>query len=512
MREALATMTSDLVHGTDAIAITGVSCRLPQASDPGAFWELLRAGRSAITEVPPDRWDPDAVLPDEDERHRDGLRHGGFLDRVDAFDAAFFGISPREAVAIDPQQRLFAELAWEALEDAGIVPETLRSTATGVMVGAIAADYAALAQRGGAITQHSLPGLNRGVIANRVSYALGLRGPSLAVDTAQSSSLVAVHLAVESLRKGECTLALAGGVALNFAPESAEVAGRFGGLSPDGRCFTFDARANGYVRGEGGGVVVLKPLVDAVRDGDTVYGVILGSALNNDGATDGLTVPSAEAQAAVARQACDDAGVDPAQVRYVELHGTGTPTGDPLEAAGVGAAYGSARPAGSPVLVGSAKTNVGHLEGAAGIVGLIKTALSIRAPGDPGEPELRAAAPPHRPRGAEPARPDRVRPVAGRAAAGRGELLRRGRDELPRRARRGTGRGCAGGFGERRAGDPAGAVAGVRTYRGGPARPGRTAAGAADGRRGRRRVRHRLVAGPYPHPLRAPRRGPRARP
>ncbi|MGW2327471.1 SDR family NAD(P)-dependent oxidoreductase, partial [Streptomyces sp. NPDC001700] len=381
-------MTSDLVHGTDAIAITGVSCRLPQAPDPGAFWELLRAGRSAITEVPPDRWDPDTVLPgeglpdeglpDDGERHRAGLRHGGFLDRVDAFDAAFFGISPREAVAIDPQQRLFAELAWEALEDAGIVPETLRSTATGVMVGAIAADYAAVARRGGAITQHSLPGLNRGVIANRVSYALGLRGPSLAVDTAQSSSLVAVHLAVESLRRGECTLALAGGVALNFAPESAEVAGRFGGLSPDGRCFTFDARANGYVRGEGGGVVVLKPLVDAVRDGDTVYGVIVGSAVNNDGATDGLTVPSAEAQAAVARQACADAGVDPARVRYVELHGTGTPTGDPLEAAGVGAAYGSARPAGSPVLVGSAKTNVGHLEGAAGIVGLIKTALSIR--------------------------------------------------------------------------------------------------------------------------------------
>ncbi|WP_183091492.1 type I polyketide synthase [Streptomyces radicis] len=371
-------MTSELVHGTDAIAITGLSCRLPQAPDPGAFWELLRAGRSAITEVPPERWDADAVMPDADERHRAGLRYGGFLDRVDRFDAAFFGISPREAVAIDPQQRLFAELAWEALEDAGIVPETLRGSATGVVVGAIAGDYAALAQRGGAVTQHSLPGLNRGVIANRVSYALGLRGPSLAVDSAQSSSLVAVHLAVESLRKGETTLALAGGVALNFAPESAEVAGRFGGLSPDGRSFTFDARANGYVRGEGGGVVVLKPLAHAVRDGDRVYGVILGSAVNNDGATAGLTVPSAEAQAAVLRRACEDAGVDPALVRYVELHGTGTPTGDPLEAAGVGATYGSARPAGSPVLVGSAKTNVGHLEGAAGIVGLIKTALSIR--------------------------------------------------------------------------------------------------------------------------------------
>ncbi|MFE1802952.1 SDR family NAD(P)-dependent oxidoreductase, partial [Streptomyces sp. NPDC059517] len=371
-------MTSDLVHGTDAIAITGLSCRLPQAPDAGAFWELLRAGRSAITEVPPDRWNPDEVLPDASERHRAGLRRGGFLDRLDGFDAEFFGISPREAVAIDPQQRLFAELAWEALEDASIVPETLRSTSTGVIVGAIAGDYAALAQRGGAITQHSLPGLNRGVIANRVSYALGLHGPSLSVDSAQSSSLVAVHLAVDSLRRGECTLALAGGVALNFAPESAEVAGRFGGLSPDGRCFTFDSRANGYVRGEGGGVVVLKPLAHAVRDGDTVYGVILGSAVNNDGATDGLTVPSAEAQATVLRQACLDAGVDPQQVRYVELHGTGTPTGDPLEAAGVGAAYGSARPADSPVLVGSAKTNVGHLEGAAGIVGLIKTALSIR--------------------------------------------------------------------------------------------------------------------------------------
>ncbi|WP_228083590.1 type I polyketide synthase [Streptomyces profundus] len=371
-------MTSDLVNGTDAIAITGLSCRLPQAPDGGAFWELLRAGRSAITEVPPGRWDADALLPDAPERHRAALRHGGFLDEVDRFDAGFFGISPREAVAIDPQQRLFAELAWEALEDAGIVPGTLRGTATGVVVGATAGDYAALAARGGAVTQHSLPGLNRGVIANRVSYALGLRGPSLTVDSAQSSSLVAVHLAVESLRRGESTLALAGGVALNLAPESAEVAGRFGGLSPDGRCFTFDARANGYVRGEGGGVVVLKPLAHAVRDGDRVYGVILGGAVNNDGATEGLTVPSAEAQAEVVRRACADAGVDPALVRYVELHGTGTPTGDPLEAAGVGAVYGRARPAGSPVIVGSAKTNVGHLEGAAGIVGLIKTALSLR--------------------------------------------------------------------------------------------------------------------------------------
>ncbi|XCX49649.1 SDR family NAD(P)-dependent oxidoreductase [Streptomyces phytohabitans] len=371
-------MTSDRVLSSDAVAVVGASCRLPHAPDVGAFWGLLRGGRSAIGGVPAGRWDADVVLPDASEAHRAGLRFGGFLERVDGFDAGFFGVSPREAVAVDPQQRLFAELAWEALEDAGIVPESLRGSSTAVMVGAIAGDYAALAQRGGAVTQHSLPGLNRGVIANRVSYALGLQGPSLAVDSAQSSSLVSVHLAVESLRRGESTLALAGGVALNFAPESAEVAGRFGGLSPDGRCFTFDARANGYVRGEGGGVVVLKPLARAVEDGDTVYGVILGSAVNNDGATEGLTVPSAKAQAAVLRRACEDAGVDPAEVGYVELHGTGTPTGDPLEAEGVAAVYGSARPAGVPVVVGSAKTNVGHLEGAAGIVGLLKTVLSLR--------------------------------------------------------------------------------------------------------------------------------------
>nr|WP_206337377.1 type I polyketide synthase [Streptomyces sp. Z26] len=371
-------MTSDRVHSNDAIAIIGASCRLPQAPDVGAFWDVLRTGRSAIGEVPAGRWDPEKVLPDAPEAHRAALRYGGFLEQVDSFDAGFFGISPREAVAVDPQQRLFAELAWEALEDAGIVPESLRGSATAVIVGAISNDYATLAQRGGAVTQHSLPGLNRGVIANRVSYVLGLHGPSMAVDSAQSSSLLSVHLAVESLRRGESTLALAGGVALNFTPESAEVAARFGGLSTDGRCFTFDERANGFVRGEGGGVVVLKPLARAVEDGDTVYGVVLGSAVNNDGATEGLTVPSAEAQATVLRQACQDAGVDPSEVHYVELHGTGTPTGDPLEAAGIAAVYGSARPAGEPVVVGSAKTNVGHLEGAAGIVGLLKTVLSIR--------------------------------------------------------------------------------------------------------------------------------------
>lgn len=307
-----------------------------------------------------------------------GLR-GGFLDRVDEFDAGFFGVSPKEAAAMDPQQRLTLELAWEALEDAGIRPGDLGGMPASVVIGAMAADYATLVyQRGeAAITRHTLAGLTRGILANRVSYALDLRGPSLTVDTAQSSALVAVHLACESLRSGEAAVALAGGVNLNLVPESTATAGRFGGLSPDGRCFTFDARANGYARGEGGGIVVLKPLRQALADEDHVYAVILGSAVNNDGATPGLTVPDAAAQERVVRLAVERAGVDPAAVQVVELHGTGTRVGDPIEAAALGAALGAARPATRPLLVGSAKTNVGHLEGAAGIVGLLKAVLSI---------------------------------------------------------------------------------------------------------------------------------------
>ncbi|TDD34571.1 acyltransferase domain-containing protein, partial [Actinomadura sp. KC06] len=356
----------------EAIAIIGMACRLPGAPDPGAYWRLLRAGADAVAEVPADRWD---AAPEE--RKRPGVRYGGFLDDVAGFDAGFFGISPREAAATDPQQRLTLELAWEALEDAGIVPAALAGSGTGVFVGAMSNDFAALVQDPESVTAHTLTGTQRGIIANRVSYTLGLRGPSLTVDSAQASALVAVHLAAESLRSGESELALAGGVNLNLVPGGAVTVAEFGGLSPDGRCFTFDARANGYVRGEGGGVVVLKPLARAVADGDDVHGVILGSAVNNDGATEGLTVPSAEAQARAIRLACRRAGVGPAALQYVELHGTGTPVGDPLEAAGLGSALGDA--AGRPaVAVGSAKTNVGHLEAASGIAGLIKAVLSIR--------------------------------------------------------------------------------------------------------------------------------------
>ncbi|MFD0442364.1 polyketide synthase [Streptomyces indonesiensis] len=361
-----------------AIAVIGLSCRLPGAPSPGAFWDLLRSGTDAITEVPEGRWESatGAAAPEDTVP---GMRRGGFLHRVDTFDAAFFGISPREAATMDPQQRLVLELAWEALEDAGIVPAALRDSRTAVFVGTLRDDYAALLYQHGveAITQHTMAGVNRGVIANRVSYHLGLRGPSLTVDSAQSSSLVAVHLACESLRGGESEAAIVAGVNLNILAEGAVTEERFGGLSPDGTSYTFDARANGFVRGEGGGAVILKPLSRAVRDGDRVYGVIVGSAVNNDGATPGLTVPGRDSQEQVLREAYERAGVDPGAVQYVELHGTGTPVGDPIEAAALGTVLGAGRAGGGPLRVGSAKTNVGHLEGAAGIVGLLKTLLAL---------------------------------------------------------------------------------------------------------------------------------------
>ncbi|WP_344919818.1 type I polyketide synthase, partial [Streptosporangium oxazolinicum] len=363
-------MSSDDQQVSRPIAVIGTACRLPGAPDPRAFWRLLDEGRGAVREIPAHR-DSSAVLAGP-ARDNPGVRYGGYLDDIGGFDAGFFGVSPREAAAMDPQQRLVLELAWEALEDAGLVPATLSGSVTGVFVGSIADEYAALS-RASAIGRHTLTGTTRGIIANRVSYALGLRGPSIAVDTAQSSSLVAVHLAVESLRRGETRLALAGGVNLIVDPAGATAVARFGGLSPDGRCHTFDRRANGYVRGEGAGLVLLKPLDAAVEDGDRVYAVLLGSAVNNDGTTDGLTVPSAEAQAEVIRRAWAAAGVSPSDVQYVELHGTGTRVGDPVEAR----ALDLARDGGPVLHVGSVKTNIGHLEGAAGIAGLLKTVLSV---------------------------------------------------------------------------------------------------------------------------------------
>ncbi|MFG2619449.1 type I polyketide synthase [Streptomyces sp. NPDC048507] len=353
-------------RSSEPIAVVGISCRLPGAAGPDELLSLLRGGADAVSAAPPER----PYAPGR----------GGFLESVDTFDAGFFGISPREAAAMDPQQRLTLELGWEALEDAGIVPGRLRGSRTGVFVGAIADDYAALVRAGGdeALTPETTTGLSRALIANRVSYALGLRGPSFTVDSGQSSSLVAVHLAAESLRRGECSVALAGGVNLILAEHSTAAVERFGALSPDGRCYTFDARANGYVRGEGGGLVVLKTLSDAVAAGDDVYCLLAGSAVNNDGGGEGLTVPERGAQEAVIAAAYEQAGIAPADVAYVELHGTGTPTGDPVEAAAVGAVFGAGRPDDRPLLVGSVKTNIGHLEGAAGIAGFLKGVLAAR--------------------------------------------------------------------------------------------------------------------------------------
>ncbi|MBB5158746.1 type I polyketide synthase [Saccharopolyspora phatthalungensis] len=362
------------------IAVVGLSCRFPGADGPTALWSLLTSGATVDSPVPEGRWDRsllDALSPDEASI----IRQGAFLGDVAGFDAAFFGISPHEAAMMDPQQRLLLELGWEALEDAGIPGKSVAGSALGVFVGVAGDDYGMLIRERGpdSITPHTFTGSLRGIVANRVSYFLRANGPSLVVDAGQASSLVAVHVAAESLRRGDCAVAIAGGVALRLAPHHSIAAHRFGALSPDGRCHVFDARANGFGQGEGGGAVVLKPLASAIADGDEVYCVFRGSAVNNDGGGDQLSTPTQRAQAEVIRAAHRRARTDPGNVAYVELHGTGTSVGDPVEAAALGEAIGAAGGPASPLRVGSIKSNIGHLEAAAGIAGFIKTALCIRA-------------------------------------------------------------------------------------------------------------------------------------
>ncbi|GAB3585983.1 type I polyketide synthase [Amycolatopsis endophytica] len=371
-----------MTHSTDQIAIIGIGCRLPGgATGPRTLWRLLEDGVDAVGPVPEGRWDVDRYYsPRAQQPGRISAREGGFLSEVDTFDAAFFGISARVAEQMDPQQRLMLEVAWETLEDAGTVPDRLAGASAGVFLGACSQDYGALQSSPGEVSglgAHSATGTFMSILSNRLSYTFDLRGPSMTIDTACSSSLVAVHLAVESLRRGECGIALAGGVNLMLTPQFGIALSQAAMLSPDGRSRAFDAAANGYVRGEGAGMVVLKPLEQALRDHDRVYAVIRGSAVNQDGRTQGITVPSGEAQAANFRLALERAGVAPGEVGYVEAHGTGTPVGDPIEAAALGEVLtgGAAdRPA---ALMGSVKTNIGHLEAAAGIAGLIKAALSV---------------------------------------------------------------------------------------------------------------------------------------
>jgi acyl transferase domain-containing protein/acyl carrier protein len=366
---------------TEPIAIVGIGCRLPGGvHNAASFWTLLANGVDAVTEVPADRWDAAKLYdPDPLAPGKVSTRWGAFLGEIDGFDAAFFDISPREAARMDPQQRLLLEVAWDALEDASQNPSRLAGSAAGVFVGvhSHSNDYWTLqAENPASLDAYAGTGTSHSVLAGRLSYLLDLRGPSLAVDTACSSSLVALHLAAQALRGRECDLALAAGVNVILAPEFTVAASRMQMLAADGRCKTFDERADGFVRGEGCGVVVLKRLSDAVAAGDPIRAIVLGSAVNQDGRTNGLTAPSGRSQEALIRRALDLAGVPPQELGYVEAHGTGTPLGDPIEMEALGAVIGSGRTA--PCLVGSVKTNLGHLEGAAGIVGVIKTVLALQ--------------------------------------------------------------------------------------------------------------------------------------
>ncbi|MCV7230123.1 type I polyketide synthase [Mycolicibacterium komossense] len=367
----------------EPIAVIGLGCRLPGGDadilGPDALWDFLAAGRSAVGSVPDERWQAfDDGSPETSAALAKTTRWGSFLSDIAGFDAEFFGITPLEADHIDPQQRLLLEVAVEALEHAGIPAETLRRSQTGVFAGASVSEYGYLAARDlGGIDAYTGTGGALSIIANRLSYFLDLRGPSLTVDTACSSSLVAVHLACQSLRTGQSELALAAGVNLLLSPIVTGSLDAAGAMSPTGACHAFDAAADGFVRGEGCGVAVLKRLSDALRDGDRVLAVVRGSAVNQDGRSNGLMAPNPAAQVAVLRAACADADVKPAEIDYVEAHGTGTLLGDPIEARALGTVYGRGRRPDAPLLAGAVKSNLGHLESAAGIVGLIKTTLAL---------------------------------------------------------------------------------------------------------------------------------------
>jgi acyl transferase domain-containing protein/acyl-CoA synthetase (AMP-forming)/AMP-acid ligase II/acyl carrier protein len=376
--EATSTRAIPIGMGAEGVAIIGLGCRMPgQVDGPDAFWRLLRDGRDAITEVPPDRWDIDRFYhPDPDHPGTIVTRHGGFVEAVHDFDAAFFGIAPREVRYLDPQQRLLLEVCWETFEHAGIPPRSVVGSDTGVFIGISTNDYVyKLTHEPERIDGYLGTGNALSVAANRLSYVFGLEGPSLAVDTACSSSLVAIHQAGVSLRQGECDIAIAGGVNLMLDPTISINHSRAQMLAPDGRCKTFSAAADGYVRSEGCGLVLLKRLADAQRDGDRILAVIRGTAVNQDGHSAGLTVPNGRAQQRVIRRALQQADLTPGEITYVEAHGTGTPLGDPIEIGALTEVFGAER---RELLVGSVKTNIGHLEAAAGVAGLLKVVLALQ--------------------------------------------------------------------------------------------------------------------------------------
>ena len=366
----------------EPIAIIGMGCRFPGGVvGPDSFWRLLRDGVDAVAEVPPSRWNIDDYYDANPEAPgKIYTRCMTTVDDIDRFDAQFFGISPREATTMDPQQRLLLEVAWESLEHAGVAAEKLAGTSTGVFVGIGHNDHSRLLLRHGDpanVEMHMGSGSACSIAAGRIAYCLGLQGPAVSVDSACSSSLVTLHLACQGLRAGDCDLALAGGVNIILSPLTSIIASKMRMLSPDGRCKTFDAAANGFVRGEGCGIVVLKRLRDALADRDRILGVVRGSAVNQDGRSTGLTVPNGPAQEALLRRALETAGVKPADVSYIEAHGTGTSLGDPIEVQAFGAVFADGRSPEHPLILGSVKTNIGHLELAAGVAGVIKVLLAF---------------------------------------------------------------------------------------------------------------------------------------
>ncbi|MET9831163.1 SDR family NAD(P)-dependent oxidoreductase [Streptomyces sp. NPDC006385] len=367
------------VRADDAVAIISMACRLPGgADDPEALWRLLAAGEDVISEVPAGRWDTQGLYdPDPEAPGKAYSLRGGYLRGIDRFDASFFGISPREAAAVDPQQRLLLQTAWEAIERAGIVPHTLNGSATGVYIGLYDSGYLASAALD-KLDGHVGTGTAPSVASGRIAYTLGLQGPAVTVDTACSSSLVALHLAARALAGGECDLALAGGASLLVTPRGHVEFSRLRGLSPSGRCSPFSADADGVVWAEGCGVVLLKRLADARRDGDRILAVVKGSAINQDGRSQGLSAPNGPAQERVVRAALDAAGLRPHDLDHIEAHGTGTRLGDPIEGRALAAVFGPGRPADRPLGIGSLKSNIGHTQAAAGIAGVIKTVLALR--------------------------------------------------------------------------------------------------------------------------------------
>ena len=367
----------------EPIAVIGMGCRFPgNAMDAGSFWTILENGIDTVSEVPRDRWDIDAYYdPDPDAPAKMATRWGAFIDHIDRFDASFFGISPKEATSMDPQQRILLEVCWEALENAGISPESMAGSATGVFIGIIGEEYGQQQTANGGIAHINTyfgSGSSRSVASGRIAYVLGLEGPAISIDTSCSSSMVAAHLACLSLRAKECNTALVGGVNAILSPETTIALTKHRLMAADGHCKTFDQSADGYVRGEGCGVAVLKRLSDAVRQGDRILAVIRGTAMNQDGASSGLTAPHGPSQQRVIQAALKNAGVSPSDIGYVETHGTGTALGDPIEVQALSAVLGKNRKPGEPIYIGAVKTNLGHLEAAAGMASLFKTILVLQ--------------------------------------------------------------------------------------------------------------------------------------